>query len=151
MDYIKIFFDGGSRGNPGPSAIGAVVYDKTGNRIGQISDFIGDQTNNIAEYMALSRALEAVERYNADKIILVTDSKLVHNQLKGIWKIKNRNLYEIYIQIIEKLKHYSTVDLRLVPREKNKEADALVNKVLDDYCTIEGSEISFGQVKDQAP
>ncbi|MGM0366755.1 MAG: ribonuclease HI family protein [Actinomycetota bacterium] len=151
MDYLKIFFDGGSRGNPGPSAIGAVVYDDKGKKIEEVSECIGNQTNNVAEYRALARALEVAQKYDLESIILVTDSKLVHNQLKKTWKLKNQNLRKIYLEIISKLKQYSAVDLRLVPREENSEADALVNKALDGLCPEGEPEISFGQVKEQPP
>lgn len=148
MNYLKIFFDGGSRGNPGPSAIGAVIYDHNGKKIEQVSEYIGKQTNNIAEYCALDKSLEVAEKYKVEKIILVTDSKLVHNQLKKTWRLKNKNLQEIYMRIMDKLKHYSTVDLRLVPRRENKEADALVNKALDGMSNKGVQEISFGQIKE---
>jgi ribonuclease HI len=147
MDYLKIFFDGGSRGNPGPSAIGVAVYDHKSHKIEEISECIGKQTNNIAEYTALDRALEAAEKYDVKNIILVTDSKLVHNQLKKLWKIKDEKLQKIYLGIIEKLKRYSTVDLRLVPRKENREADALVNKALDGGG-YKHQEISFGHIED---
>jgi len=148
MDYLKVFFDGGSRGNPGPSAIGVAVYNHKGNKIEEVSECIGDKTNNVAEYRALARALEVIEKYDVKKIILVTDSKLVHNQLKKIWKIKDKKLQKIYIDITKKLNRYSTVDLRLVPREENSEADALVNKALDGLCYEGEEEVSFGQIQE---
>ncbi len=147
MEYLKIFFDGGSRGNPGPSSVGVVLYDHKGNKIEEISEYIGNMTNNAAEYIALEKALDAAEKYDVKKIILITDSQLVHNQLKKTWKLKNQNLQKIYIKIIEKLKRYSLVDLRLVPREQNKEADILVNRALDGLNNKDQG-ISFGNIED---
>ncbi len=149
-EYLKIYFDGGSRGNPGPSAIGAVVYDQEDKRIGQVSEYIGKHTNNIAEYMSLEKVLEYISRFETSKIIIFTDSKLVHNQVKKIWKIKDKKILDIYLRLNKRLSAYSTVDLRLVPREENTEADRLVNEALDrKEFTYDGeSEINFGDIKE---
>jgi ribonuclease HI len=148
--YLKIFFDGGSRGNPGPSAIGAVIYDEKGERIGELSEYIGKNTNNVAEYKALEKVLEYVEKLEIRKIILLTDSALVHNQIKKIWKIKDKKILDIYLGITDKLSQYEKVDLRLIPREKNREADKLVNRALDgmEFRYAGESGISFGEIED---
>lgn len=148
--YLKIFFDGGSRGNPGPSAVGAVIYDDKGNKIGELSEYIGKYTNNIAEYMALEKVMEYIEKVATPRIILLTDSKLVHNQMKKVWKIKDKKILEIYLRLTDKLSKYDTVDLRLIPREENREADKLVNRALDskEFKYDGESEISFGDIKD---
>jgi len=148
--YLKIYFDGGSRGNPGPSAVGAVVYDDKNKRIEELSSYIGSHTNNVAEYLALDKVLDAIEKYKCKNVVLFTDSKLLHNQVKKIWKIKDKNILEIFLNVSKKLNRYDVVDLRLVPREENKEADKLVNRALDKKeLTYEGeSEISFGNVDD---
>jgi len=149
-NYLKIYFDGGSRGNPGPSAVGAVIYDNKGNIIEKLSSCIGKYTNNMAEYFALDKVLDLLDKYNVNKIILFTDSKLVHNQIKKIWKIKDKNILKIYMNINKKLSKYSLVDLRLISRDKNKEADKMVNLALDKKeLSYEGeSNISFGTIKD---
>jgi ribonuclease HI len=149
-DYIKVYFDGGSRGNPGPSAVGAVVYDRKGKKILEHSEYIGKHTNNVAEYASLDRILELVKKFGAQKIILLTDSMLLHNQLKKIWKIKDKKILEIFLRISEKLAKYRLVDLRLIPREENREADKLVNIALDskEFRYDGESGINFGTVKD---
>ena len=149
-EYLKIFFDGGSRGNPGPSAIGAAIYDQKGNRIGELSEYIGKYTNNVAEYMALEKVMEYIDKLDVPRIIILTDSTLVHNQMKKLWKIKDKKILEIYLRLTEKLSRYKTVDLRLIPREENREADKLVNRALDSKeFKYEGeSEISFGDITD---
>jgi len=135
FEYLKIYIDGGSRGNPGPSAIGSVIYDKNDNIVEEISLFIGETTNNIAEYTALDAALDTIKKYktkyNVGKIMIFTDSKLLFSQVKGLWKIKNENIFEVYKKIVKKLKEYEVVDLRLIPREENTAADRLVNRALD--------------------
>jgi len=94
--------------------------------------------------------LEYISRFETAKLILLTDSKLVHNQVKKIWKIKDKKILDIYLRLNKKLSAYSTVDLRLIPREENTEADRLVNEALDrKEFTYDGeSEINFGVVKD---
>jgi len=149
-EYLKIYFDGGSRGNPGPSAIGAVVYDQDDKKVGQVSEYIGKHTNNVAEYLSLEKVLEYISRFETSKLILLTDSKLIHNQVKKIWKIKDKKILGIYLRLNKKLSAYSTVDLRLIPREENTEADRLVNEALDrKEFTYDGeSKINFGVIKD---
>ncbi len=150
LSFLKIYFDGGSRGNPGPSAVGAVVYDDKNKKLEELSAYIGSNTNNIAEYMALDGVLDMAEKYKCKKIILFTDSKLLHNQVKKVWKIKDKNILEVFLKVSKKLGRYDTVDLRLIPREDNREADRLVNKALDKKeLSYEGeSEIRFGNVDD---
>jgi len=148
--YLKIFFDGGSRGNPGPSAVGVVVYDDKDNKLEELGEYIGKYTNNIAEYLALKKSLEIASKYNCKKIMLFTDSKLLNNQVKKIWKIKDSNILEIYLKVSRELAGYDVVDLRLIPREENMEADRLVNKALDrkDFIYDGESEINFGKLND---
>jgi len=148
--YLKIYFDGGSRGNPGPSAVGVVVYDDKDNKLEELGEYIGKYTNNIAEYLALKKSLEIASKYNCKKIMLFTDSKLLNNQVKKIWKIKDSNILEVYIKVSRELAKYDIVDLRLIPREENMEADRLVNKALDrkDFIYDGESEINFGKLND---
>ena len=154
FDHLKIYFDGGSRGNPGPSAVGAVVYDKNDNLVDQMSLFIGNYTNNLAEYLALDNVLELIKKYrvkyNVQRIILFTDSKLLYSQLKRIWKIKDEEILEVYKKVIKKLKDYETVDLRLITREGNKAADRLVNEALDKKSNtlLDEAVINFGIIED---
>jgi ribonuclease HI len=145
--YIKIFFDGGSRGNPGPSAAAFVAYDEKGKKVIEKSKFLGETTNNVAEYNGLLLALEVLERDNIKKIIICTDSKLVFSQVRGLWKVKNEKIAFLLDKIRKKLTKYEAVDLRLIPREENKEADKLVNKELDGLDSSEA--IHFTQVTER--
>jgi len=146
--YLKIYFDGGSRGNPGPSAVGAVIFDERDNKLEEMSAYIGEYTNNVAEYLALDKVLDLLEKYNCKKIMLFTDSKLLNNQIKKLWKIKDGNILKIYLKVSGKLAKYDTVDLRLIPREQNTEADRLVNNALNKKdLTYKGeSKIRFGDI-----
>ena len=160
FEYLKIYIDGGSRGNPGPSAIGSVIYDKNDNIVEEISLFIGETTNNMAEYTALDAALETIKKYrnkyNIRRIMIFTDSKLLFSQVKRIWKIKNENIFEVYKKIVKKLNEYDVVDLRLIPREENTAADTLVNRALDfklkgaggNGTLFDEDKINFGTIED---
>jgi len=138
FEHLKIYIDGGSRNNPGPAAIGFIIYDKNDNIIEKVCQYIGKETNNIAEYTALDEALTLAKKYktkyNINRIIINTDSKLLHHQIKRIWKVKDKDIAVIHKRILNKLKDYEVVDLRLIPREQNKEADKLVNYALDNLC-----------------
>ncbi|MEA2016501.1 MAG: ribonuclease HI family protein [Actinomycetota bacterium] len=148
--YLKLYIDGGSRGNPGPSAVGAVLYDDNGKKLDELSEYIGKYTNNMAEYIALKKALEVAASYKSKKIMIFTDSKLLHNQVKKKWKIKDSRILKVYLEISRALGRYGMVDLRHIPRESNTEADSLVNKALDEKeLSYEGeSDINFGEINE---
>jgi ribonuclease HI len=131
---LILYCDGGSRGNPGPAAIGAVVFDATSDPpelVASVSERIGITTNNVAEYKALIAGLEAVAHLDARVIHVRADSMLVINQLRGRWKVKHENMRPLYAQARSLLAAYDVVDLQHVPRAQNTEADALVNAALD--------------------
>jgi probable phosphoglycerate mutase len=125
--------DGGSRGNPGPSGSGAVVIDaQTGELLAEISKFIGEATNNVAEYNALVAGLEECYRIDPNAAVTVRmDSKLVIEQMGGGWKIKHPDMQQLAIEahriIAGRLVHW-----QWIPREQNSRADALANKAMDD-------------------
>jgi ribonuclease HI len=134
IDELLLFCDGGSRGNPGPSAIGAVVYDATTEPptlIASVSECIGITTNNVAEYKALIGGLEAVAHLRARIVRVRADSLLVIKQLRGEWKVKHTNIKPLHAEARALLTEYEIVDLQHVRRELNTEADALVNQALD--------------------
>ena len=135
MNKYKIFTDGGSRGNPGPAAVGVVVFNLvTNDRIHEISKCIGSATNNIAEYLAIEAALDWVlEQSNHATIEFYLDSELVQRQLTGTYKVKNPLLREIFLRVREKtISLGGTIAFTHVRRELNYEADALLNKALDE-------------------
>jgi ribonuclease HI len=131
---VVVYCDGGSRGNPGPSAIGAVVLDPSSDpprRLATVSERIGITTNNVAEYRALIAGLEAAAPYGARRVRVRADSKLVVEQVKGTWKVKQPHLRPLLEQARSLLAAYAEVDLQHVPRAQNADADALVNAALD--------------------
>lgn len=128
---IKLFADGGSRGNPGPSASGYVLLDMRDNIIKKGGVYLGITTNNQAEYQALRFGLDDAEKIGAQEVDVYMDSLLVINQMKGIFKVKNRDLWPIHEAIKEQTKKFKKVKFTHVPRELNKLADAEVNETLD--------------------
>jgi len=136
MQKIIIHTDGGARGNPGPAGIGAVIEDAEGNILAKISKYIGETTNNFAEYEALIVALAAAreifgEALRAMEITVYMDSELVVRQLTGAYKVKEAGLKSQFArvgQIAASLKHIS---YNHVPRERNARADELVNDAID--------------------
>lgn len=136
VDEAKVFTDGGSRGNPGPSASGFVILDMDDRVLVEKGIYVGITTNNQAEYMSLKFALEECRRLGIRKVHVYMDSLLVINQMKGIFKVKNRDLWPIHDAIKELAKQFKHVTYDHVPREFNKLADAAVNKAMDDELGI---------------
>ena len=130
-EEVKIFADGGSRGNPGPSASGFVVLDMEDTVLVDKGVYLGITTNNQAEYTALKIALEECHKMGVRHVHVYLDSLLVINQMKGIFKVKNRDLWPIHDAIKQLVKKFEQVNFNHVPREFNKLADAAVNRALD--------------------
>lgn len=135
MQIVTIFTDGGARGNPGPAAIGVVMYDEHNSEMSSLSESIGTATNNVAEYQAVVRALQhvatLVDDTKAVKITLKLDSQLVERQLIGAYKVKDATLKTYCAHVQELMTQYSSVEFVHVKRELNKVADKLVNQALD--------------------
>lgn len=135
-DKVKLFGDGGSRGNPGPSASGYVILDLEDNVLVDEGVYLGVTTNNQAEYTSLKLGLEACKKMGVREVDVYMDSLLVINQMKGIFKVKNRDLWPIHQAIKDLVTHFDKVDFSHVPREFNKLADAAVNRALDEQLGI---------------
>ena len=134
LDEIVMYCDGGSRGNPGPAAIGAVVLDPSTTPpqvLAEVSEAIGVTTNNVAEYRALIEGLKAAAVFAASRVRVRADSLLVVEQVKGVWKVKQPHLRPLRDEARRLLARYDEVDLQHVPRAQNAAADALVNAALD--------------------
>jgi len=131
VEKVVIYADGGSRGNPGPSATGYVVYDGQGLILAKDGSYLGVTTNNQAEYMALKLALQKAQLLGAHDVEVFMDSTLVVNQMKGVFKVKNRDLWPIHGAVKELCALFNHVTFTQIPREMNKAADALVNEALD--------------------
>ncbi len=128
---LVIYTDGGARGNPGPAGIGAVFYNAEGERVKELSEYLGETTNNQAEYKAVLRALQEAKKLGKGELKFYVDSELVVKQLNGEYKIKNKDLQPLFVSIYNLSLDFKKVSFFHVRREKNKEADQLVNKAID--------------------
>lgn len=128
---IKIYTDGGARGNPGPAGIGVVI--KGGQEVKKYSQYIGEATNNQAEYQAVIFALKKAKQLGAKEIEFYLDSELAVNQLNQKYKIKDKKLGSLFVQAWNLSQNFARVEYFHIPREENKEADQLVNLAIDDY------------------
>lgn len=142
---MELFTDGAARGNPGISGIG-FVFIEDGVVAKEGSYYIGERTNNEAEYLALIKALEEAKDYY--KLDIRSDSELMVNQIKGTYKIKNTNLKRLHNKVKELLVSHNYF-IRLVPREDNKKADKLANKAIDDYLEGKTKEHNFEGIAEQ--
>lgn len=136
-EKLIIYTDGGSRGNPGPAAVGVVIKDESGKLIKSYADKIGETTNNEAEYQAVIFALKKIkalfgkEKIKSMGLEVRMDSELVAKQLNGEYKIEERSLQPLFMEIWNLKTNFGKINFGNVPREKNKEADHLVNVALD--------------------
>jgi len=130
---LHIYTDGGSRGNPGPSAIGIVFYDENKNKIAEYKECIGEGTNNQAEYKALIRGLELATAYCRKKILCFLDSELVVRHLSGMYRIKNEELRRLFYILKDREKPFEEVVYNHTKRTNQfiQYADKLVNDALD--------------------
>lgn len=124
--------DGGARGNPGPAAIGVVISDESGREIAGLQEYIGETTNNQAEYRALLRALQEAADKGAESVTCYLDSELVVKQLNGLYKIKEAGLQALAMEAIKLKNKFKKVEFKHVRREQNVRADELVNQALDE-------------------
>lgn len=128
---VITYTDGGARGNPGPAAAGVVIKDEKGNTLSSFGTYLGSQTNNFAEYTALLNALEKAKELGASEVDCVLDSELVVKQMRGEYKVKEPTLQKLFIKVYNAAAQFKKVTYRHVLRSLNKEADAEVNKILD--------------------
>jgi ribonuclease HI len=141
MNEIKLFTDGGSRGNPGPSAGAFVILDMADIVVKKNGKYLGITTNNLAEYHSLKGGLEAAVAMRAKVVHVYMDSLLVINQMKGIYKIKNKELLPVHQAVRALLPSFEQVQFTHVPREYNRLADAEVNVILDGIDDNQAEEI----------
>jgi ribonuclease HI len=123
--------DGGARGNPGPAAIGAVVSDADGGELLAEGRYIGESTNNVAEYKGLLLGLELARSLGATEVEVINDSELVARQIGGQYKVKNASLKPLFDEAMTALRGFDAWSVRNVPRAENARADELVNEALD--------------------
>ena len=132
-EKIYVNCDGGSRGNPGPAAIGLVIWDTERNKLKEHGEKIGRKTNNFAEYSSLVKSLKLARRYTRNTVHVQMDSELVVRQVKGLYRVKAKHLYPLYKKVKSLEANFKKVLYTSVQRSNKfqKEADLLVNKALD--------------------
>jgi ribonuclease HI len=133
LSTLRLFTDGAARGNPGPAGLGVVIEDEQGLRLRGLCRYIGKATNNQAEYLAIIEGLQAIAEWKPERLEVFLDSKLVVEQLSGNYRVKNGALAPLHRQATELLRRFPEVSVKHVPREKNKGADALANRAIDEY------------------
>jgi ribonuclease HI len=131
--HLKIYADGASWGNPGPAAIGAVVKDEHQKILVKVSRYIGDTTNNQAEYQAVIAALKEAARFKADQATLYLDSELVIKQLAGSYKVRNLFLFPLHKEAVELCKKFARLSIVHVGHEGNNEAHSLAKAALQKF------------------
>ncbi|HZO59049.1 MAG TPA: ribonuclease HI family protein [Solirubrobacterales bacterium] len=130
-ERVVVHVDGGARGNPGPAGIGVVVTDAHGEELARANDFIGEATNNEAEYHALLLGLQLASQLGAREVEVVNDSQLVARQISGEYRVKKADLKPLHAQALARLRGFERWQVRSVPREQNELADELVNEAID--------------------
>ena len=130
-DQIIAYTDGASRGNPGPAAAGFVLKNSAGAQLQTRAFFLGQATNNVAEYTAVIKALEAAKQLNLEKITLFSDSELLVRQINGEYRVKSQQIKPLFQQTVALLDEFKKWHLRHITREKNSQADSIVNQALN--------------------
>ena len=152
-DKIIAHIDGGSRGNPGPAAAAFVLNDSSGIQLEAKAFFIGKATNNLAEYTALVKAIEVAVKIGSEQLIVFSDSELLVRQINGQYRVKSEQISPLYQQAVRLLQNFKSWKIQHVTRDKNKQADNLVNQALDaehdveekhNFATTKGRPIRLG-------
>jgi ribonuclease HI len=133
---LTIHSDGGARGNPGPAATGIIIKNEAGEIVAAFGEYLGEQTNNFAEYAALIGGLKKSKELGATEVECVLDSELVVKQMQRIYKVKEPTLQKMFIQAWNAASVFKKISYRHTMREGNKEADAILNKILDQQARL---------------
>jgi len=145
MNKITIYIDGGSRGNPGHAALGVVFAEQTGKIVKKYSEYLGEKTNNEAEYQALIFGLKKIkavfgkEKAKNIQIEIKSDSELLVKQMNGEYKIKEPKIQKLFLQAWNLKVEFKNLKFSLIPREENRQADGLVNEALD--CELKNKKL----------
>ncbi|MDI6784801.1 MAG: ribonuclease HI family protein [bacterium] len=128
--------DGASRGNPGDAGIGVLMVDGKGKEIARIAKYIGETTNNVAEYTALIEGLKEALRFGIKEVSVISDSELLVRQISEKYKVKQPHLKELYQQVKQLTHQFKKTTIKHVPREENQDADNLANEAIDEKSTV---------------
>jgi ribonuclease HI len=129
--YLVAHTDGGARGNPGPAGYGVVIEDEARRKVARLSEYLGHQTNNFAEYQAVIAALEYALEHGPKALKVISDSELLVRQIKGIYKVKNPTLQDLHARAKQLIAQLEWFSIGHALREHNQEADRLANEAMD--------------------
>src|SRR5580765_51714 len=129
--YLIAHSDGGARGNPGAAGYGVVIQDESGRTVAALSEYLGHQTNNFAEYQGLIAALEYALKHGPKALKVISDSELLVRQIKGIYKVKNATLQNLHARAKELIRQLDWFSIGHALREHNQDADRLANEAMD--------------------
>jgi ribonuclease HI len=130
-DYLIAHTDGGARGNPGPAGFGVLIHDSKGNQVARLSQYLGRQTNNFAEYQALLAALDYAVRSGRKALCVVSDSELLVKQIRGVYQVRDLTLRNLHARAQELISRLEWFEITHVRRGENREADRLANEAMD--------------------
>jgi formyltetrahydrofolate-dependent phosphoribosylglycinamide formyltransferase len=147
VNQLIAYIDGGSRGNPGPAAAAFILIEAGGARLSARACLLGRTTNNVAEYTALQKALEAARKSGARRITVFSDSELLVKQVSGEYKVKSDKIRPLFGQALKLLEHFESWQVNFIPREQNSEADRLVNQALNLGKDVEEGPMTTGKRK----
>ena len=128
---LRVHTDGAARGNPGPAAAAALLYDEAGACVAEEARYLGAATNNVAEYQALLLGLERAAALGAESVEVVTDSELMARQWSGRYRVRNKTLKLLYERAKEAARAFGSIEVRHVRRAENAAADAAANRAID--------------------
>jgi len=128
----RLYCDGAARGNPGPAGAGAVIVNPAGHIVAKIGKFLGEETNNVAEYMGLILGLKRARAMGIKELEVLADSELVVRQLSGQYAVKAEHLQPLHAEAVALLKGFDQIEVRHIPREENGQADAMSNRAIDE-------------------
>jgi len=131
LDRITIYSDGAARGNPGPAGAGAVLAAKDGRVVVEVCRYLGEMTNNQAEYRALLLALKEAKAIGAKSLEIFADSELMVKQIKGEYRVKNDGIRPLFAEIVKLLRAFGGYTIEHIPRDENRHADRLANLAID--------------------
>ncbi len=132
MKYL-LYTDGAARGNPGPAGAGAFISSSSGEVLHEIAEYLGETTNNVAEYRALLAGLRKLVLLEAQEVEVLADSELMVRQIQGRYRVKHPNLKPLYQEALSLLKKIPKYSIKHIRREENKEADRLANQAIDEH------------------
>jgi len=143
---LIIFTDGAARGNPGPAGAGGVIKNENEEILGTVCEYLGEKTNNVAEYMAMLLTVKKALCWQPVKLNIFADSELMVRQLNGIYRVKDATLKLLYQRVSMMLQEFTSAKINHVPREQNGDADELANEAIEAYLSGKKSAVEISDL-----